>query len=316
MIVPSEPPARGRAGLLGVGEVVAARGADDERRAVGGGEGAVGGGELVAGCGLVDREAGEGGEAVDGGEGGGAGEGGGGVAGAGLERERDVRGVGCLVAVLVEDRDLDRAERGAGRGRAGLLGEREVIWGGRADREGVAVGGGEGAVGCVQLVAGCGLVDREAAEGREAVDGGDGGGAGEGGGGVAGAGLEREGDVRGVGGLVAVGVEDRDLDRAERGARVRRSRLLRVDEVVGRGRADRDGGAVRRREAAARRMQLVAAGRLVDRQPAEGRNAVHGGNGLRPGKCRGRISGAALDRDRDARGVARGGCRTGRGSRR
>ncbi len=105
--------------------------------------------------------------------------------------------------------------RRAGRARCGpvverrardgdVAGRRRPGQGGRADDvEGVAVGGGEGAVGGGELVTGGGLVDREAAEGGEAVDGGEGGGAGKGSGGVAGAGLDCERDVRGVGGLVA-----------------------------------------------------------------------------------------------------------------
>ncbi len=191
-----------------------------------------------------------------------------------LERERDVRRVGRLVAVLVEDRDLDRAERGAGVRARGLLRVGEMVGGCGADREGGAVRGGECPVGGGELVTGGGPVDREAAERGHAGDGGDRGGAGEGGGGVAAAGLDREGDARRVTGRIAELVEDRDLDRAERGACVRARGLLGVGEVVGGGRADREGVAVGGGEGAVGGVQLVAGCGLVDREAAEGGEAV------------------------------------------
>src|SRR5207248_807372 len=145
----------------------------------------------------------------------------------------------------------------------------EVVIGGRVDGEAVAGGAGEAAAGGVELVA-AGLVDREVAEGggaeigrvscREGV-------------GRRGGAVDRDGDVAGAVGQVAVLVVAGGRRRpAACGAWSGVVWFSVEAEVVIGGRVDGEAVAGGAGEAAAGGVELVAAG-LVDREVAEGGGA-------------------------------------------
>src|SRR5439155_1308835 len=156
-------------------------------------------------------------------------------------------------------------EGGAGGGAGRLRGHDELVRGGGGDVEGGGVHRGEGAVGEAECRGVGGVVEAQPAEGGYAGDGGLGQGALEG----PGAGVQRDGHGRGVGGDdVVVGVLDLDDGLAgEGGAGGGAGRLRRHRQPT------RGGGVLRQRP-------VVETGGAVDRERARSvpadRSAGHG----------------------------------------